>query len=246
MATRNPASVLPDPVGAAIRVSRPAAINGQPRAWGSVGPSGKRRRNQAATAGWSVARTGYGPAGPPGGGASGNCTDDGAARTMMLMVGTGCDNQVRIGPGPTVGRAVGRVLGRRGRVWAGGVGSGPAGSGLGRRRRSRCSPGPGLAARAAPADRGGGRPWRARGWAGGPGGTGGRRSGRPRLSGSRASTFGKSPHFWWSMYITCTFPVKSRRCRPKVAAARHPPVGRSAGTVRGPAGERASATAPQR
>src|SRR5215471_6278961 len=52
MATRNAASVLPDPVGAAIRVSAPPAMWGQPWACASVGPSGKRRRNHSATAGW--------------------------------------------------------------------------------------------------------------------------------------------------------------------------------------------------
>ena len=56
MATRNPASVLPDPVGAAISVSRPAAMSGQPWAWGSVGPSGNRRRNHSATTGWKPKR----------------------------------------------------------------------------------------------------------------------------------------------------------------------------------------------
>jgi hypothetical protein len=44
---------LPDPVGAAMSVSTPEAINGQPWACGSVGPSGKRRRNHSATAGWN-------------------------------------------------------------------------------------------------------------------------------------------------------------------------------------------------
>jgi hypothetical protein len=53
MATRNPASVLPDPVGAATSVSRPDAINGQPATCGSVGPSGNRRANHPATAGWN-------------------------------------------------------------------------------------------------------------------------------------------------------------------------------------------------
>ena len=37
MATRKAASVLPEPVGAAMRVSRPAMISGQPTAWASVG-----------------------------------------------------------------------------------------------------------------------------------------------------------------------------------------------------------------
>ena len=51
MQTRNPASVLPDPVGAAMSVSFPAAIWGQPSDWAGVGPSGKRCSNQALTAG---------------------------------------------------------------------------------------------------------------------------------------------------------------------------------------------------
>src|SRR5262245_8894509 len=58
MQTRNAASVLPEPVGAAIRVSRPAAIWAQPPAWGSVGPAWKRRSNQARTAGWKGAAAG--------------------------------------------------------------------------------------------------------------------------------------------------------------------------------------------
>src|SRR5262245_49117173 len=55
MQTRNAASVLPVPVGAAISVSRPRAIAGQPCACASVGPSGNRRSNQAPTAGWKEA-----------------------------------------------------------------------------------------------------------------------------------------------------------------------------------------------
>src|ERR1700676_3588918 len=51
MAARNAASVLPEPVGAATRVLRPATIEGQARTWGSVGVP-NRERNQAATAGW--------------------------------------------------------------------------------------------------------------------------------------------------------------------------------------------------
>ncbi len=58
MATRNPARVLPDPVGAAMRVSVPWAMSGQPCSWGREGPSGKRRANQVATAGWN-------PSSPP-------------------------------------------------------------------------------------------------------------------------------------------------------------------------------------
>ena len=53
MAIRNPAKVLPDPVGAAISVSWPDAMAGHPRACASVGPSGNRCSNQAATAGWN-------------------------------------------------------------------------------------------------------------------------------------------------------------------------------------------------
>ena len=56
IATRKPASVLPEPVGAAIRVSTPDAMSGHPSAWGSEGPSGKRRSNQVRTAGWKSAR----------------------------------------------------------------------------------------------------------------------------------------------------------------------------------------------
>jgi hypothetical protein len=56
MQTRKAASVLPVPVGAAISVSRPRAMVGQPCSWGSVGPRGKRRSNQARTAGWKTER----------------------------------------------------------------------------------------------------------------------------------------------------------------------------------------------
>ena len=51
MPARNAASVLPEPVGAAISVSSPAAIAGQPSACGSVGPCGNRRSNQPADRG---------------------------------------------------------------------------------------------------------------------------------------------------------------------------------------------------
>src|SRR5215471_5631192 len=54
MQTRKAARVLPDPVGAAISVSRPAAISVQPPVCGRVGPSGNRLRNQVWTAGWKV------------------------------------------------------------------------------------------------------------------------------------------------------------------------------------------------
>ncbi len=51
MQTRNAASVLPEPVGAAISVLSPRAMAGQPRRCGSLGPAGKRRANQARTTG---------------------------------------------------------------------------------------------------------------------------------------------------------------------------------------------------
>ena len=57
MHTRNPASVLPDPVGAAISVSSPAAMWGHPSCWGGVGPSGNRPSNHSRTAGWNPAMT---------------------------------------------------------------------------------------------------------------------------------------------------------------------------------------------
>ena len=57
MQTRNAASVLPDPVGAAINVWRPAAISCHPAACGSVGPAGNRPSNQARTAGWNDSST---------------------------------------------------------------------------------------------------------------------------------------------------------------------------------------------
>src|ERR1700749_3326412 len=52
MATRNPVSVLPEPVGEATRTSLPAAMWGQAADWGGGGPDGNRRANQLATAGW--------------------------------------------------------------------------------------------------------------------------------------------------------------------------------------------------
>ncbi len=53
MATRKPVSVLPEPVGEATKTSRPAAMCGQAADCGGVGPAGKRRANQRATAGWN-------------------------------------------------------------------------------------------------------------------------------------------------------------------------------------------------
>ena len=56
MAARNPARVLPEPVGAQTSVSWPATIAGQPPAWASVGPSGNRLSNHTRTAGWNRSR----------------------------------------------------------------------------------------------------------------------------------------------------------------------------------------------
>src|SRR6516162_4466920 len=53
MATRKPVSVLPEPVGDATSTSWPWAMWGQAALWGGVGPAGKRRANQLATAGWN-------------------------------------------------------------------------------------------------------------------------------------------------------------------------------------------------
>ena len=53
MANRNAASVFPEPVGADTSTSRPAAISGQPSAWGAVG-SPNRPSNQRDTSGWNV------------------------------------------------------------------------------------------------------------------------------------------------------------------------------------------------
>ena len=57
MAVRKAVSVLPEPVGAATRVSRPLAIAGQAAICASVG-AGKLRANHAATAGWNAASAG--------------------------------------------------------------------------------------------------------------------------------------------------------------------------------------------
>src|SRR5690348_16147809 len=53
MAARNAASVLPEPVGAAISTSRPDWIAGHARTCASVGAS-NADSNQAETAGWKV------------------------------------------------------------------------------------------------------------------------------------------------------------------------------------------------
>src|SRR5277367_6185233 len=52
MAARKAASVLPDPVGAAISVWRPALMAGQASAWAGVGAA-KLSANHPATAGWN-------------------------------------------------------------------------------------------------------------------------------------------------------------------------------------------------
>jgi hypothetical protein len=57
MAARNAASVLPEPVGAAISVSRPARISVHPRSCACVGASNVRS-NQERTAGWNDEGTG--------------------------------------------------------------------------------------------------------------------------------------------------------------------------------------------
>src|SRR3954449_946732 len=57
MHTRKPASVLPEPVGAAMRVSAPEAMRAHPSACGGVGPCGKRASNHARTAGWKPSST---------------------------------------------------------------------------------------------------------------------------------------------------------------------------------------------
>ena len=46
MATRNPVSVFPVPVGRGDQHVSPRGDQGQAARWGSVGPSGKRPRNQ--------------------------------------------------------------------------------------------------------------------------------------------------------------------------------------------------------
>src|ERR1700722_10066502 len=55
IAARKADSVLPEPVGAAISVWRPALIAGHALSWGAVG-SGNALANQAATAGWKLSR----------------------------------------------------------------------------------------------------------------------------------------------------------------------------------------------
>ena len=54
IAERNAASVLPEPVGAAISVLRPSRMSGQPSRCGGVG-SPSRSANQVRTAGWKSA-----------------------------------------------------------------------------------------------------------------------------------------------------------------------------------------------
>ena len=57
MVLRKAERVLPEPVGAAMRVSRPRRMAGQPLAWGGVTVS-KREVNQRFTAGWNASSTG--------------------------------------------------------------------------------------------------------------------------------------------------------------------------------------------
>jgi len=47
MATRQAASVLPDPVGASRSVDSPRAIGGQPSAWARVGSPSAARNHEA-------------------------------------------------------------------------------------------------------------------------------------------------------------------------------------------------------
>src|SRR5918998_6715582 len=91
MPTRKPASVLPDPVGAAMSVSRPAAMCAQPCAWAGVGPSPKRRANQVATAGWNPLSGRWEPRPAAGSGAN-----SGSVSTVAMTatsVQTAYDNQ---------------------------------------------------------------------------------------------------------------------------------------------------------
>jgi len=55
MQTRNAASVLPEPVGAEMRVASPARMLGQPWIWGSVGVP-NLEMNHSCTTGWAQAR----------------------------------------------------------------------------------------------------------------------------------------------------------------------------------------------
>src|SRR5688572_31099963 len=55
MAARNAASVLPDPVGAAISVCLPSAIDAHPCAWAAVG-SPSAVWNHCWTSGWKRAK----------------------------------------------------------------------------------------------------------------------------------------------------------------------------------------------
>src|SRR5207302_10283542 len=57
MQARNAARVLPDPVGAEIRVVRPVRTCGQPCSWGSVGVP-NRRTNHSLTIGWAQSSDG--------------------------------------------------------------------------------------------------------------------------------------------------------------------------------------------
>src|ERR1700760_2868622 len=54
MQMRNAARVLPDPVGAEMRVGRPSRIGGHPNSWGEVGLP-NLLRNHSCTTGWAQA-----------------------------------------------------------------------------------------------------------------------------------------------------------------------------------------------
>src|SRR5262249_47733489 len=97
IAERNPARVLPEPVGAATRTFFPAWTSGQPSRWGGVG-SPRRLRNQARTAGWKEGEDPIGmilPSYP----SRGRCGSE-----ALLEVPVHVDDEVR--------RAEGRALGR--------------------------------------------------------------------------------------------------------------------------------------
>src|ERR1700749_3488512 len=87
IAARNAVSVLPDPVGAATSVSRPAWIAGQAADWASVGPE-KVRRNQPETAGWKASMDTLGAGLLDGTGRDGPTHESGAPRCGMRGLGT--------------------------------------------------------------------------------------------------------------------------------------------------------------
>src|SRR3974390_3525647 len=100
MATRKPVSVLPDPVGEATSTSCPAAMWGQAAACGEVGPAGKRRANQPATAGWKSD--------------SGEAAGEGSGTVLFHQAGATPTNAAAAGPGGSGG--VGLRQGENSRV----------------------------------------------------------------------------------------------------------------------------------